>query len=391
MKKTVLKNKKKMIYDMISSREYVPMRAREMAVLLQIPKGRRKELEEVLGALKEEGKIEADRRGRYRRCGKKKESRRTVTGTFLGHAKGFGFVSDPGKPGEDLYIPEEYTGSAFHMDEVEAELLPGGGGKRREGRIIRVLSHGLHEVVGTFERSGHFGFVVPDNPKISRDIFVPEEQIQGAQTGQKVVVQISGYGDRRKSPEGAVTEILGYAGEAGVDVLSVARGRALPMVFPEKVLHQADRCPEALIPNDFNGRADITISVQDLRLSAVDADKGLHSYRIYEKLRRGEALTQEEGKQLLPTRQELAVVYRKLSTLNGKVFSVQSLLPDLKGMELGKLLLCLDMFQETGLVAVQGREEVRSAEILPTKGKVDIFTAPIYQRAKALAGEVSKV
>ena len=257
MKKTVLKNKKKMIYDMISSREYVPMRAREMAVLLQIPKGRRKELEEVLGALKEEGKIEADRRGRYRRCGKKKESRRTVTGTFLGHAKGFGFVSDPGKPGEDLYIPEEYTGSAFHMDEVEAELLPGGGGKRREGRIIRVLSHGLHEVVGTFERSGHFGFVVPDNPKISRDIFVPEEQIQGAQTGQKVVVQISGYGDRRKSPEGAVTEILGYAGEAGVDVLSVARGRALPMVFPEKVLHQADRCPEALIPNDFNGRLDL--------------------------------------------------------------------------------------------------------------------------------------
>ena len=102
-------------------------------------------------------------------------------------------------------------------------------------------------------------------------------------------------------------------------------------------------------------------------------------------------MTQEEGKQLLPTRQELAVVYRKLSTLNGKVFSVQSLLPDLKGMELGKLLLCLDMFQETGLVAVQGREEVRSAEILPTKGKVDIFTAPIYQRAKALAGEVSKV
>ncbi len=144
-------------------------------------------------------------------------------------------------------------------------------------------------------------------------------------------------------------------------------------------------------PNDFNGRADITISVQDLRLSAVDADKGLHSYRIYEKLRRGEALSQEEGKQLLPTRQELAVVYRKLSTLNGKAFSVQSLLPDLKGMELGKLLLCLDMFQETGLVAVQGREEVRSAEILPTKGKVDIFTAPICQRAKALAGEMSKV
>mgnify|MGYP002229347894 CR=1 FL=1 len=179
MKKTVLKNKRKLIYDMISSREYVPMRAREMAVLLQIPKGRRKELEEVLGALKEEGKIEADRRGRYRRCGKKKESRRTVTGTFPGSRKGvrIRFRSRVSRA-RDLYIPEEYTGSAFHMDEVEAELLPGGGGKRREGRIVRVLSHGLHEVVGTFERSGHFGFVVPDNPKISRDISCPRSRFR---------------------------------------------------------------------------------------------------------------------------------------------------------------------------------------------------------------------
>ena len=246
-----------MIYDMVSSREYVPMKAKEMAALLQIPKGKRKELEEVLESLIEEGKIVADKKGRYRKCGKKKEHRKTVTGTFIGHAKGFGFVSVPEDPGEDLYIPEEYTGSAFHMDEVEAELMPEKSGKRREGRIIRVISHGIHEVVGTFERSGHFGFVVTDNPKISRDIFVPEEQILGAQTGQKVVVQIRTYGDRKKSPEGAVTEILGFTGEAGVDVLSVARGRELPMTFPEKVLHQADRCPETLIPNDFNGRLDL--------------------------------------------------------------------------------------------------------------------------------------
>lgn len=143
-------------------------------------------------------------------------------------------------------------------------------------------------------------------------------------------------------------------------------------------------------PNDFNGRADITISVQDLRLSAVDADKSLHTYRVYEKLRRGEALSPEEGGELLPTRQELAVVYRKLIALNGKAFSVQALLLELKGMGLGKLLLCLDMFEETRLVAMEGREEVRAAEILPTKGKVDIFTAPIYQRGKALAGEAKR-
>jgi ribonuclease R len=257
VKKNVLKNRKKLILDLLSSKEYVPMKAREMAALLQIPRNRRKELEEVLKALEEEGKIEADRRGRYRRRREKKKEAVKVTGTFIGHAKGFGFVSLPEKPGDDLYIPEEYTADAFHLDEVEAELLPGAGGKRPEGRIIRVLSHGIREVVGTFEKSGHFGFVIPDNPKISRDIFIPEEQIRGAHTGQKVVARLVSYGGRRKSPEGAVTEILGNAGDAGVDVLSVARNRELPMVFPEKVLHQAERCPEMLIPNDYNGRLDL--------------------------------------------------------------------------------------------------------------------------------------
>ncbi|MGI6255329.1 MAG: single-stranded-DNA-specific exonuclease RecJ [Acutalibacter sp.] len=139
-------------------------------------------------------------------------------------------------------------------------------------------------------------------------------------------------------------------------------------------------------PNDFNGRADITISVQDLRLSGVDADKSLHSYRVYEKIRRREPLTPQEAKTLLPTHEDLAVVYRKLTSLAGRAFSVHSMTAQLKGMELGKLLLCLDMFQETHLVALQSREEIRTAEILPTKGKVDIFTAPMYQRAKALAG-----
>ena len=139
-------------------------------------------------------------------------------------------------------------------------------------------------------------------------------------------------------------------------------------------------------PNDFNGRADITISIQDLRLSGTDVDENLHSYRLYEKVRRQEPLNPGEGGELLPTHQDLAAVYRKLAVWKGKPFSVYSLAAQLKGMALGKLLLCLDIFQETHLVALQGREEIRTAEILPTKGKVDIFTAPMYQRAKALAG-----
>ena len=169
---------------------------------------------------------------------------------------------------EDLFIPEEYSGGAFHRDQVEVMLLEKQEGRRKEGKVIRVLSHEITELVGTFERSNNFGFVRADHPKISRDIFIPKEKMMDAKTGQKVVVQICDYGDFRKSPEGKVTEILGDAAEAGVDILSIARGYDIPMVFPEKVLRQADRCPDGVIPNDFNGRQDL----RDWQMVTIDGE-----------------------------------------------------------------------------------------------------------------------
>ena len=244
-----------MIYDLLCAKDYVPMKAKEIAVLLQIPKGRRKDLQQVLDALVEEGKAEVNARGRYRK--RRKEKQQVLCrGIFLGTRKGYGFVELPDRE-EDLFIPEEYTAGAMHMDEVEAAVEAVSNDRRREGRILRVLSRNTEELVGTYERSNHFGFVIPDNPKVPMDIFVPKGQDKGAATGQKVVVRLTSYGDGRKSPEGKVTEILGRMGDVGVDVLSVARGLGLPMEFPERVLHQAERCPEQLIPGDFNGRLDL--------------------------------------------------------------------------------------------------------------------------------------
>lgn len=289
------KGRKKMIYDLICSKNYVPMKAKEIAVLLQIPKGLRPELQQVLDALEEEGKICMIRRGRYQKApsrkGRETQQERglsgkggrnqgdvlsaageasapgkestetgvteTVRGTFIGHAKGFGFVESEEEE-EDIFIPAPYTGEAFHMDQVEAVLLPGGSGqKRREGKVVRVLSHTVSELVGTFERSNSFGFVVPDNAKIAKDIFIPKEFVNSARTGEKVIVQLTGYGGPQKSPEGKIKEILGMATDPGVDVLSVARARDLPMEFPQRVQNQAERCPEGVLEGDLNGRRDL--------------------------------------------------------------------------------------------------------------------------------------
>ena len=104
----------------------------------------------------------------------KKGTEEPVTGVFTGHAKGFGFVTAEGME-EDIYIGEEDVHGALHQDTVQVRLKPLRDGKRREGTIIKILSRGMLRLVGIYEESKNYGFVVPDNGRYTRDIFVPKE------------------------------------------------------------------------------------------------------------------------------------------------------------------------------------------------------------------------
>lgn len=188
-------------------------------------------------------------------------------GTFISHAKGFGFVEVEGFA-EDFYIPADRTMGAFYQDRVQIMPLTGGGGKRREAAVIRILEHGLKQLVGTYEQSRNFGFVIPDNGKIGTDIFVPAERSRGAVTGAKVVVTLSSYGDGKHKPEGSVVEILGHINDPGVDIMSIVRGFDLPVEFGEKVLHQAARVPEEVSEADRAGRMDL----RKLQMVTIDGE-----------------------------------------------------------------------------------------------------------------------
>ena len=283
------KKRKKIVYDLICCKEYQPMRAKDLAVLLQVPAGKRDELHEILDMLLEEGKITVNKRGKYeavrgsqkeqekeekkgkrdKKEKKKKEAQKYLTGIFVGHAKGFGFVELLDENGEDIYIPEEETGGAFHGDKVQVALKKENKpGKRREGRVIKVLERGTREIVGTFQESAGFGFVVPDNQRFLRDIFIQKENFLGARNQDKVVVEIRDYGTRKRSPEGKIIQVLGNSEEKGIDVLSVAKSCGLPMEFPEKVLNQAERIRESLNEGDFYGRLDL----RDVPMVTIDGE-----------------------------------------------------------------------------------------------------------------------
>ena len=109
-------------------------------------------------------------------------------------------------------------------------------------------------MVGTYERCGRAGIVVPDNERLLMEVYIPAEDTREAKEGQKVVAAITGY-CKGKSPRGRITEILGNAGDAGVDVLSIARSSGLPMEFPERVIRQAERTPEQVQGRRFSGKA----------------------------------------------------------------------------------------------------------------------------------------
>lgn len=190
-------------------------------------------------------------------------------GTFISHQKGFGFVEVEGQE-EDFFIPPEYTNNAFHQDTVEIELMGRPNGRRTEAKVLRVISHAITQVVGTYQKNKAFGFVIPDNQKLNQDIFVSKERSKGAVDGHKVVVEITDYGKQGRKPEGKVVEILGHINDPGVDILSIVKAFDLPVAFPEKVLNQAERVAKDVSEADRMGRVDLR-HVQMVTIDGEDA------------------------------------------------------------------------------------------------------------------------
>ncbi len=250
MNQEKFEQRKQMIYGLICDELYVPMKIKEMAILLNVPRENRGELEEVLDALIAEGKIEISAKGKY-----SKAQGKFIIGKFIGNPRGFGFVEP--EEGEDIFIPENQIHGAMHGDEVQAVLVPGKTGRRQEGSIVKIITRAITRVVGTFEKNKSFGFVIPDNQRLGQDIFVPFERSKGAVSGHKVVVEITDYGRKDKKPEGKVVEIIGHINDPGTDIMSIIKGHDLPMEFPEKVLKQAETVAKPVDGNDMAGRMDI--------------------------------------------------------------------------------------------------------------------------------------
>ena len=292
-----------MLLRLMKDEMYVPMKEKELAVLLQVGSKDRDELHKILKQLTEEGKVAVSKRGKYSLPGTGR-----LKGVFRSTQHGFGFVEVEGYE-DEFFIHEDDVHGAMHLDIVEIEPSVKGRGKRTEAVITEVLERSTDIVVGTYERTGmHYGFVVPDNTRFGKDIFIPGERTMGAMDGHKVVVKITDYGSKYKSPEGRITEILGHANDPGVDILSIIKGYDLPIEFPEKVMKQAQKVPETVDTESIKGRLDlrdepmVTIDSEEakdlddavsLHMEGDNYVLGVHIADVTEYVREGSALDKE--------------------------------------------------------------------------------------------------
>jgi ribonuclease R len=241
------------IVEYVRSEAGRPLKAKELAKALGVPSAEYAEFRSLLQRLEAEGELYRVQRQRYAAP----DRINLVVGRIQTTRSGAGFVT-PESGGEDLFVPAAGLGSALDGDRVVARIERRTGRARREGRVIRVLERGRSTIVGVYHPTRSFGFVVPEDRKLPKDVFVAAGDSLDAEDGQVVVVRITEWGGEHRGPAGEVERVLGRFGDPGVDVLAVAHGHELPLEFPVAVEQEADRRrSRGIEPADLRGRTDL--------------------------------------------------------------------------------------------------------------------------------------
>lgn len=254
--------------------DYLPANSRDLLRLLRLPPHRRQLLQDALNRLELAGRIARTKGNRYIQS----RAADLVPGRIRMNRQGKGFLQ-PDDPGlKEITIPENATGTALHEDrvlvrrDVKATRRPGVR-EAETGAVIRVLGRKRTQIVGTLQRGRQFLYVIPDDPRMPHDIYVPPPRDVGrpARPGDKVVVELREWESRHTNPEGEIVEVLGSPDEEGVDMLSVLRQYSLPLHFPKDVLHEARAIGTVVAPHEIAGREDcrrdtvITIDPDDAK------------------------------------------------------------------------------------------------------------------------------
>jgi ribonuclease R len=273
-------NIKEKILLFMKDEAYKPLTLNELMQALEVEQSMKKEILKVLNELENEGKIIFTRAERYGIP----EKMNLVIGTLEGHQKGYAFLRPDDKEISDIFISPVDMNGAMHGDKVIVRPMKiSEEVKSPEGKVIRIIERANTFVIGTFQKSKHFGFVVPDEKRIATDIFVPQEYINNAKSNTKVTVKITEWPEKRKNPEGRIVEVIGDIEDTKTHIEALLLAKKVRQFFPEDVIKEAIKVSdEGIHEQEYSRRKDlrelpiITIDGED----AKDLDDAVYAEKI---------------------------------------------------------------------------------------------------------------
>lgn len=263
----ILEERQEKLLNFINSENYKPMKVNDIMLFMEVPITEKENFLYLLNKIISEGKLMLTQKGKVMTP----KMLNIYYGTYVTTAKGFGFVmleeSDT-HISKDIFISETDSNGAMHKDKVMCQIINYNTDKRPEGRIFKIVEKGYNIIIGTFDQSRNFGFVIPDEKRFYKDIFISKKNTMGAVSGNKVVVKITKEPKEGKKPEGKITEILGHINDPGVDILSVIKQFELPTDFPDEVYNQIEGISDFVSDEEKPPRLDI----RNLKTVTIDGE-----------------------------------------------------------------------------------------------------------------------
>lgn len=243
-----------------------PMRIDEIRRAL--PETGKNELKDALDSLIADGKVMKNKKNRFAVSA----HYGCVAGTYLATERAFGFVTPDVAEGEpksdDLFIPPNAGGGAWHGDRVLVKLTERKNGRgRREATVLRVLRRAGNELTGALVQRGNAYFVQPTSRKYP-EIMIDRHSLGDARVGDRVAVSVSHYGDEKIMPQGVIQADLGEDGTMEASIAAILHENAVFDFFPDEVLRQADAIPQEVDPAALHGRLDL----RDKLIFTIDGD-----------------------------------------------------------------------------------------------------------------------
>lgn len=373
-----MKEQELKILELMKEKDYVPMKAKEIAMIMRVPKKEYRDFLEVLGNLELNFKIQKNRKSRYRLVEKT-----YYDGIYRKNQKGFGFVRLEGQE-DEIYIAKENSLNALNEDRVLIEIMEEANKvKSAEAKVVKILKHEKDTMVGIFQNNRNFGFVVPDDKNFGTDIFIAKKDMGKARSNHKVLVKITKYPQNGKKAEGKIIEVLGNVNEAGVDMLSLIKEHSLPSTFPEPVVQEAKSFENKVDKKDIPHRVDF----REKEIFTIDGEdaKDLDDAVRVEKLENGNYRLEVHIADVSYYVRENSLLDQEALIRGTSIYMLGRVIPMLP-RELSNGICSLnageDRFTLSCIMEIDGKGNVVSSEIV--KGIINVTERMSYTDVQAI-------